>query len=123
MVAVPIVRLDPDLVMFSTDEQEIVDVRDLGFMDHRVRMAIEAGVAAIKKPMVVATSSREIFMGVFLSGSDRGILAHVACWTLALVSMAGVSAHGVRRRPRAPKAASVSRDRAATMTAAASTLP
>src|SRR5690606_10285152 len=38
-------RLDPGLVMFSTDEQEIVDVRDLGFLDHRVRMAIEAGVA------------------------------------------------------------------------------
>jgi adenine deaminase len=40
-------RLDPDLIMFSTDEQELVDVRDLGFMDHRVRMAIEAGVAPI----------------------------------------------------------------------------
>lgn len=38
-------RLDPSLVMFSTDEQEIVDVRDHGFLDHRVRMAIEAGVA------------------------------------------------------------------------------
>jgi len=40
-------RLDPGLVMFSTDEQEIVDVRDLGFLDHRVRMAIEAGVAPL----------------------------------------------------------------------------
>jgi adenine deaminase len=40
-------RLDPSLVMFSTDEQEIVDVRDLGFLDHRVRMAIEAGVAPL----------------------------------------------------------------------------
>ena len=38
-------RLDSSLVMFSTDEQEIVDVRDHGFLDHRVRMAIEAGVA------------------------------------------------------------------------------
>src|SRR5690606_27872435 len=37
-------RLDPSLVMFSTDEQEIVDVRDHGFLDHRVRMAIEHGV-------------------------------------------------------------------------------
>lgn len=40
-------RLDPSLVMFSTDEQEIVDIRDLGFMDHRVRMAIEAGVPPV----------------------------------------------------------------------------
>ncbi|MBX3139128.1 MAG: adenine deaminase [Trueperaceae bacterium] len=38
-------RLDSSLIMFSTDEQEIVDVRDHGFLDHRVRMAIEAGVA------------------------------------------------------------------------------
>lgn len=38
-------RLDSSLVMFSTDEQEIVDVRDHGFLDHRVRMAIEHGVA------------------------------------------------------------------------------
>jgi adenine deaminase len=45
--AVTELRLDPDLVMFSTDEQELVDVRDLGFMDHRVRMAIEAGVAPV----------------------------------------------------------------------------
>ena len=37
-------RLDSSLVMFSTDEQEIVDVRDHGFLDHRVRMAIEHGV-------------------------------------------------------------------------------
>lgn len=37
-------RLDSRLMMFSTDEQELVDVRDLGFMDHRVRMAIELGV-------------------------------------------------------------------------------
>lgn len=41
-------RLDPDLVMFSTDEQEIVDVRDHGFLDHRVRMAIEHGVAPLE---------------------------------------------------------------------------
>mgnify|MGYP001157868446 CR=1 FL=1 len=40
-------RLDPSLVMFSTDEQEIVDVRDHGFLDHRVRMAIEHGVAPL----------------------------------------------------------------------------
>lgn len=40
-------RLDSSLIMFSTDEQELVDVRDLGFMDHRVRMAIEHGVAPL----------------------------------------------------------------------------
>ncbi|HET8986547.1 MAG TPA: adenine deaminase C-terminal domain-containing protein, partial [Trueperaceae bacterium] len=40
-------RLDSSLVMFSTDEQEIVDVRDNGFLDHRVRMAIEHGVAPL----------------------------------------------------------------------------
>jgi adenine deaminase len=40
-------RLDPGMIMFSTDEQEIVDVRDHGFLDHRVRMAIEAGVAPL----------------------------------------------------------------------------
>jgi adenine deaminase len=40
-------RLDSSLVMFSTDEQEIVDVRDHGFLDHRVRMAIEHGVAPL----------------------------------------------------------------------------
>jgi adenine deaminase len=33
--------------MFSTDEQEIVDVRDHGFLDHRIRMAIEHGVAPL----------------------------------------------------------------------------
>ncbi len=41
-------RLDSSLVMFSTDEQEIVDVRDHGFLDHRVRMAIEHGVAPLE---------------------------------------------------------------------------
>lgn len=40
-------RLDSSLLMFSTDEQEIVDIRDHGFLDHRVRMALEMGVPAM----------------------------------------------------------------------------
>ncbi len=71
-------RLDPSLVMFSTDEQEIVDIRDLGFMDHRVRMAIEAGVAPLEA-VRMATLNPARYLGVTgdLGGIAPGRLAFV----------------------------------------------
>lgn len=73
-------RLDPGLVMFSTDEQEIVDVRDLGFMDHRVRMAIEAGVAPIDAVRMASLNPAR-YLGV------TGDLGGVAPGRLAFVSL------------------------------------
>jgi adenine deaminase len=40
-------RLDPRLLMFSTDEMDIDDVVKIGFLDTRVRIAIEQGVSPI----------------------------------------------------------------------------
>lgn len=73
-------RLDPSLVMFSTDEQEVVDIRDLGFMDHRVRMAIEAGVAPVEAVRMASLNPAR-YLGV------TGDLGGVAPGRLAFVSL------------------------------------
>lgn len=73
-------RLDSSLVMFSTDEQEIVDIRDLGFMDHRVRMAIEAGVAPMEAVRMASLNPAR-YLGV------TGDLGGIAPGRLAFVSL------------------------------------
>ncbi|MBX3139127.1 MAG: adenine deaminase [Trueperaceae bacterium] len=73
-------RLDPSLVMFSTDEQEVVDIRDLGFMDHRVRLAIEAGVAPVEAVRMASLNPAR-YLGV------TGDLGGVAPGRLAFVSL------------------------------------
>ncbi len=64
-------RLDSRLMMFSTDEQELVDIRDLGFMDHRVRLAIEHGVAPVDAVRMASLNPAR-FLGVT---SDLGGIA------------------------------------------------
>lgn len=40
-------RVDSRMFMFSTDEEDVDEIADLGYVDHRVRAAIAAGVAPV----------------------------------------------------------------------------
>ncbi|WP_028923858.1 adenine deaminase C-terminal domain-containing protein [Pseudonocardia acaciae] len=73
-------RLDSRLFMFSTDEEDVDEIADLGHLDHRVRAAVAAGVAPVDA-IRMASLNAATFLGV------AGELGSVTPGRLAFVNL------------------------------------